>query len=266
MQHPVLSFYNLGIAPKLLNILEQLKFASPTPIQHKAIPVALEGQDIVGVAQTGTGKTLAFGIPMVQRLASEGGRALVIVPTRELALQVGEVMRTILTPFGFQGAILIGGAPIFRQIQALRKHPNVLVATPGRLVDHLERKTVNLKDVRILVLDEADRMFDMGFAPQIKRILHHVPRDRQTMLFSATMPPDIIGLATKQMKLPIHVEIAPQGTAAADVNQELFIVKEESKKSLLRLLLKQYRGSILLFTRTKIKARKITKVDRKSVV
>jgi len=262
MQHPNLSFYNLGIAPKLLNVLESMKFVSPTPIQHKSIPIALEGKDIVGVAQTGTGKTLAFGIPVLQRLTATNGKCLVIVPTRELAVQVGEALRDILQPFGFRGAVIIGGAPMFRQIKNLRRNPRIIIATPGRLVDHMERKTVNLKDVNILVLDEADRMFDMGFAPQVNRILRAVPKDRQTMLFSATMPPQIVNLASQHMKLPVHVEIAPSGTAAELVIQELFIVKEESKKKLLSVLLNQYRGAILLFARTKIKATKITRMIR----
>lgn len=262
LQPPGLSFCHLGIAPKMLTILDRFKFISPTPIQHKAIPVALEGKDIVGIAQTGTGKTLAFGIPMVQRLASSGAHALILVPTRELALQVDQALRPIAHPFGLRSAVLIGGTPIFRQIEALKQHPQILVATPGRLIDHLNQKTVNLKKVHILVLDEADRMFDMGFAPQVGQIFPHLTRERQTMLFSATIPPDVINLAAHQMKLPIHVEIAPSGTAAEDVAQELFIVKEEEKKALLRTLLEKYRGPILIFARTKIRARKLTRTIR----
>lgn len=252
------SFYHLGIAPKLLGTLDRLKFTLPTPIQHQAIPVALEGKDIVGVAQTGTGKTLAFGIPLVQQLSTTRGRALVLAPTRELAIQIDEVLRQILPSFGLSSVVLIGGAPMFRQVKTLQRNPRVIIATPGRLIDHMQQRTVHLKDVHILVLDEADRMFDMGFAPQVERILQSVPKDRQTMLFSATMPDGIVKLATRHMKLPINVEIAPSGTAADRVTQELFIVREESKRALLKALLTQYRGSVLLFTRTKIKARKIT--------
>ena len=256
------SFYHLGIAPKLLDVLERLKFVTPTPIQLKAIPVALEGNDIVGIAQTGTGKTLAFGIPLVQRLSLTNGHALVLVPTRELALQVDEHLRKILHPFGYNSAVLIGGSSMHNQIQAIRKNPKVIIATPGRLIDHLQQKIVSLKDVNILVLDEADRMLDMGFKPQVEQILKSVSKNRQTLLFSATMPTDIMSLATKYMKLPIHMEIAPSGTAAERVIQEVFIVREESKKTLLRLLLNQYRGAVLLFARTKIKARKITHIIR----
>ena len=262
MQQSNLSFYHLGIAPKLLDVLQHMKFVSPTPIQHKAIPVGLDGKDIVAIAQTGTGKTLAFGIPIVQRLSLASGRALVLAPTRELALQVHEVLGQILHPFALRSAVLIGGAPMFGQLQALRKNPRVLIATPGRLIDHMQQKTVNLRDVNILVLDEADRMFDMGFAPQVERVIQGISRERQTMLFSASIPANVVSLAARHMKLPIHVEIAPSGTAAEGVTQELFIVKEESKKSLLHLLLAQYRGSILLFARTRIKAARINRMLR----
>ena len=256
------SFYSLGIAPKLLEILDRMKFTIPTPIQHKAIPIAIEGKDVMGIAQTGTGKTLAFGIPMVQRLAQKPGRGLVLVPTRELALQVGETFHKIGHPFGMRSAILIGGASMYNQIEALRKNPRILIATPGRLIDHLQQRNVRLNDVNILVLDEADRMLDMGFQPQIERILHTVPKERQTMLFSATMPQEIMRIAATYMKLPVSVEIAKSGTVAERVTQELFIVKQEAKRELLGKLLQQYHGSVLLFSRTKIGAYKITKALR----
>ncbi len=262
MQPQNLTFYHLGIAPKMLNVLEHMQFVSPTPIQYKAIPIALENKDLVGIAQTGTGKTLAFGIPIVQRLAAEPGRALILVPTRELAEQVNEALRAILRPFSLTSVVLIGGLPISKQITALRKQPRVLVATPGRLIDHLDRQMVDLRDVIVLVLDEADRMLDMGFAPQVERIINSMYRDRQTMLFSATMPAEITKLASQHMRLPIRVEIAPSGTAAERVSQELYIVEEKRKKTLLQLLLKQYRGSILLFTGTKIKAKRTARMIR----
>ncbi len=254
-----LSFYNLGIAPKMLEVLGKMKFVSPTPIQHKAIPLALEDKDLVGIAQTGTGKTLAFGIPMAQRLSAVGGMGLVLVPTRELAQQVDEALRQVLNPFNMHSAVLIGGASMGLQLKALRRRPHVIVATPGRLIDHIEQRTVNLHLVSILVLDEADRMFDMGFAPQVRQIIRMVPAKRQTLLFSATMPPDIVSLATQHMRLPVHVEVAPSGTAAERVTQELLIVKPEDKKQALRILLDQYRGSVLIFTRTKLGARKVAR-------
>ncbi len=250
------SFYGLGIAPHLLDALERMKFSTPTPIQHKAIPIALEGQDLIGIAQTGTGKTLAFGIPLIQRLAQIKGKGLVLLPTRELAMQAHQHLHRM--DARIKSALIIGGASMYNQIQELRRHPRIIIATPGRLVDHMQKRHVSLHDVHILVLDEADRMLDMGFAPQIKVILRAIPRDRQTMLFSATMPPEIVSLATSHMKLPVHVEIAKSGTAAEKVTHEIFIVKKEAKRTLLGKLLKQYHGTVLIFSRTKHGARKIT--------
>lgn len=253
------SFYGLFIAPKILETLGKLKFTVPTPIQFKTIPVAIEGKDIIGIAQTGTGKTLAFAIPMVQRLAQTSGRGLVLVPTRELALQANESFLKIAAPFGIKTAVIIGGASMHNQIQDLKRKPRVIIATPGRLMDHLQRRYVNLSDVSVLVLDEADRMLDMGFAPQIKEILRHVPKDKQTMLFSATMPAEIVSVANAYMKLPIRVEIAPTGTAAEGIEQEVFIVRKDTKLKLLAKILQQYHGSVLLFSRTKIGAKKIVR-------
>ncbi|MFQ5681016.1 MAG: DEAD/DEAH box helicase [Candidatus Omnitrophota bacterium] len=254
-----ISFYGLGVAPRILDILGRMKFVVPTPIQHKAIPIATEGKDIVGVAQTGTGKTLAFAIPVIQCLSRRNGRALIVVPTRELAIQVNETFRWLAPSFGIKTAVIIGGAPMHLQIRELRKNPRVLVATPGRLVDHMEQRTILLADVRVLVLDEADRMFDMGFLPQIEKILKFIPRNRQTMLFSATIPAEIAKMAIRHMKLPINIEVAPSGTAAERIIQEVFIVRRSSKQRLLTKLLERYRGPVLIFSRTKIGARNITR-------
>src|SRR3989338_2459589 len=251
------AFYGLGIAPAMLEIFERLRFTTPTPIQRQSIPIAIEGKDVVGIAQTGTGKTLAFGIPMLQRLAKTKGRGLVILPTRELALQVDEALRQLGTSLGLRTAVLIGGLSLQPQIRAIRANPHIIIATPGRLIDHLNQKTVRLDHVHILVLDEADRILDMGFAPQIKRILEAAPRDRQTMLFSATMPNEIMKMAATYMKLPIRVEIAPTGTTVERVTQELFIVSKERKIGLLGMLLEKYQGSALVFTRTKYGAKKV---------
>jgi len=258
MNQPNQTFYNLGIAPKILELLDRMKFKTPTPIQFKAIPIAIEGKDIIGVAQTGTGKTLAFGIPMIQRLAQNPARGLVLVPTRELALQVDEALQKIGHALGMRTAVLIGGASMYNQIQALRRNPRVIIATPGRLLDHLGSGRLRLDDVNILVLDEADRMLDMGFAPQIEKIMKYLPREKQTMLFSATIPEKIVRIAAAHMKLPISVEIAPSGTAPQRIIQELFIIKKEEKSQLLCKLLDQYRGSVLLFSRTKRGAARIT--------
>lgn len=258
---PGSGFYGLGIAPQFLEALQHLKFHTPTPIQQKAIPIALEGKDLIGIAQTGTGKTLAFGIPMIQRLAqTTDRRGLVLVPTRELAMQVHHDLLKVAPKN--KSAVLIGGASMYLQIKDLRQHPRILIATPGRLIDHLEQRNVTLNDVNILVLDEADRMLDMGFAPQIQRILRTVPRDRQTMLFSATMPESITRIASSYMKLPVQVEMAKSGTAAEKVTHELFVVSRESKRRLLEKILAEYHGSTLIFSRTKIGARKLARAIR----
>ena len=256
------NFYGLGIAPKILDILERIKFKVPTPIQEKAIPMAIQGKDIIGIAQTGTGKTHSFAIPMVQLLAQKKGVGLVLAPTRELAIQIDEAFQGVAHPFGMKTACLIGGAPMNGQVQSLRKNPRIVIATPGRLLDHMSQWNFLIEEVVMLVIDEADRMLDMGFAPQITKILHFVPKERQTMLFSATMPKEILEIAAKYMKLPVSVEIAPSGTTAELVTQELFIVKKESKSRLLSKLLAQYHGSVLLFSRTKYNARKIAVLIR----
>ncbi len=252
-------FNGLGIAPRLLDSLDRLKFTEPTPVQRRSIPIGIEGKDLIAIAQTGTGKTLAFGIPLIQRLAQMKGKGLVLVPTRELAMQVDESLHDIGRSLGLRSAVLIGGASMFQQHQSLRRKPHVIIATPGRLLDHLEQKTLSLSDITMLVLDEADRMLDMGFAPQIKRILAAVPTKRQTMLFSATMPKAIIDIAHRHMAVPLHVEIARSGTSVATVTQELFFLNSESKTRLLETLLKQYPGPVLVFVRTKHAARRLAR-------
>jgi ATP-dependent RNA helicase RhlE len=257
-------FDDLGIAPKLLDILQKLKFVTPTPIQRQSIPSAIEGKDLMGIAQTGTGKTLAFGIPMIQRLAQSQGKSkgLIILPTRELALQVNETLKKIGGNVGLKTAILIGGESMHKQLKMLSHNPHIIIATPGRLIDHMESGRVKLDTTKILVLDEADRMLDMGFAPQIKKILQRVPKDRQTMLFSATMPDEIVNIAKSYMNLPLRVEVAPAGTAIELVTQEVFFVGKQDKLSLLQKLLADYNGSVLIFSRTKHGAKKIAKITR----
>jgi len=252
-------FYGLGIAPGILDVLAKHKFKQPTPIQVRSIPIGVEGKDLVGIAQTGTGKTLAFGIPMIQRILQTKAMGLVVLPTRELAVQVRDSLQTLGGPLGVKTVVLIGGAPMGRQVAEIRHRPNIVIGTPGRINDHLEQKTLSLSGVRILVLDEADRMLDMGFAPQLKRILAHVPTERQTLLFSATMPPEIMKMARIFMKLPVQIEIAPQGTAATNVTHEVFVVGRNQKMALLSKLLTDYRGSVLVFTRTKFSAKKVAR-------
>ena len=254
---PEHTFNGLGIAPNILDILAKLNFTTPTPIQLRAIPEGVAGKDVIGVAQTGTGKTLAFGIPLLQRLAGSDGRGLILVPTRELALQVDETLAKIARPLGIRTAVFIGGASMGAQIQALRRDPHVIIATPGRLLDHLAQKTIRLGKVEVLVLDEADRMLDMGFWPQVKRIIAEAPRERQTMLFSATLSRDIMLLATQQMKLPLRIEVAPAGTTVEKVSQEFFVVRKEDKSRLLEKILGDYPGSTLVFSRTKHGAKRV---------
>lgn len=256
------NFHGLGIAPTLLEALARLSYVAPTPIQAQAIPVAIEGKDVVGIAQTGTGKTLAFGIPMIQRLAQTKGLGLVVLPTRELALQVDEVLRQVGQSLGLRTAVLIGGAAIGPQMHALARHPHIIVATPGRLIDHLNQKTLRLDTAHIVVLDEADRMLDMGFLPQIQKIFHALPSIRQTMLFCATMPPEIMRLAAARMRLPIRVEIAPGGTPPERITQEIFIIRKDTKNRLLDKLLHQYPGATLIFTRTKHGAKRLVRAVR----
>ncbi|PIZ81628.1 MAG: ATP-dependent RNA helicase RhlE [Parcubacteria group bacterium CG_4_10_14_0_2_um_filter_41_6] len=253
-------FSTLGIAPKLLAILQAKNFITPTPIQHQCIPSALEGKDIVGIAQTGTGKTLAFAVPILQRLAQVKGQALVLVPTRELALQVDDMIRQIGASLGLKSVVIIGGASANMQMRALRNNPHVVIATPGRLIDHLSQNIFSLKNVNMIVLDEADRMLDIGFLPDIKRILEQAPKERQTLLFSATMPQAIAQIALKFMKMPLRIEVAPSGTAAEGVEQEIFIVDKQAKLPLLEKVLAENSGSVLVFARTKYSVKKITRV------
>ena len=256
---PGQGFAGLGISTRLRKAIASLNFTEPTSIQRQAIPIGLEGKDIIAVAQTGTGKTLSFGIPMIQRLLQNDGRGLVIVPTRELALQVDAALRAAGRSQQLRTAVLIGGASMSLQMRDLKQRPRIIMATPGRLIDHLERGSISLADIQILVLDEADRMLDMGFAPQINKILRAVPKERQTMLFSATMPAEIEKLAAKHMIDPVKIEIARSGTAAELIDQELIYVEKRSKIRLLDHLLAKSTGPVLVFTRTKYTAKSLAR-------
>jgi ATP-dependent RNA helicase RhlE len=219
----------------------------------------MEGRDVTGIAQTGTGKTLAFGLPILERLKTEPGIALIIAPTRELALQIDETFQKVGRSLGFRTAVLIGGAPMGKQISQIRSNPNAIIATPGRLKDHLFQRTVSLKNVSIVVLDEADRMLDMGFAPVIREILGQVPAKRQTMLFSATMPKEIEEIAASYMNNPVRVDAPRAGLTADLVSQELYVVRHEDKGDLLAKLLSENTGSVLVFSRTRHGARKVAR-------
>lgn len=252
-------FNELGIATNFLGLLENIGYTSPTPIQHQVIPAALEGKDVIGIAQTGTGKTLAFGIPLIQRLALYKGRGLVLVPTRELALQVDEVFQKVGKPLGLKTAVVIGGASSYVQVNQLKHNPHIVIATPGRLIDHIREKKYTLEKINMVVLDEADRMLDIGFMPQIKQILALIPKEHQTMLFSATMPSEIAGIAARYMSMPLRIEVAPAGTPAEHIEQEVFILRKDEKMQLLDKILAENLGTVLLFSRTKHGAKKITR-------
>ncbi|PLX29007.1 hypothetical protein C0581_00230 [Candidatus Parcubacteria bacterium] len=253
-------FSDLGIGMNLLEILTNKGFEVPTPIQHQIIPGALEGKDVVGIAQTGTGKTLAFGIPMLQRLAKNKGQGLVMVPTRELALQVEKALTQIGSSIGLRTAVVIGGVSQHPQVKALKQNPHVVIATPGRLADLMKQGLYKLDRIKMITLDEADRMLDVGFLPEIRRILKAAPKERQTLLFSATMPRTISSLATEFMKMPLRIEIAPQGTSAKNVKQEVFVIRKNDKMRLLDSLLQKYKeDKILIFSRTKHGSKRIAR-------
>ena len=256
-----LTFHDLPLAPPILKALDRAKFVTPTPIQAQAIPIITSGKDLIGIAQTGTGKTLAFGLPILQHFleSKTAGRALILLPTRELALQVEEALQTLARQFKLRSAVLIGGAPIRQQWAQLRANPDLIVATPGRLIDHLKNGAVDLRSVDTLVLDEADRMLDMGFAPQIDQIVQSVPRERQTLLFSATMPEAIEKMAREYMNNPERVEIEKPGTSAENITQELYVVPQDIKNDLLSQVLYNTTGPVLVFTRTRSRARRVSK-------
>ena len=247
-----------------MKAVDQLHFDNPTPIQIAAIPAGLQGDDIIAIAQTGSGKTLAFGIPMLQRLSKiKRGTGLVLVPTRELAIQVDEAIKAIGRTIHMRSTVIIGGASMSLQRTALQKNPRIIIATPGRLMDHIERRTVSLDNIELRVLDEADRMLDMGFAPDIKKIMKSIPQKHQTMLFSATMPKEIEALAQKMMVSPTRFEIDRSGATPAEVSHELFFITNQDKSRLLAVQLKKRSGPVLVFTRTKRMASRLTlKVNR----
>ncbi len=251
-------FYDLGIVPKLMNGVDRLNFTDPTPVQKEAIPIGISGKDIIAIAQTGSGKTLAFGIPMLQRLSRmKRGIGLVLVPTRELAIQVDESIRTISRSVNIRSTVLIGGASMSLQRNALKKNPRIIIATPGRLMDHLERRTLNLDNVEVFILDEADRMLDMGFVPDIKKIIKSMPDKYQTMLFSATMPGEIEAIAKKLMANPTRIETDRSGATPVEVTHEIFFIKHQAKSRLLAFHVKKCSGPVLVFTRTKRMAKQL---------
>ena len=254
------SFSQLGLSTQTLGALARAGFTQPTPIQAQAIPHALAGKDVVGAAATGTGKTAAFLLPTIERLAGKTGtRALVLAPTRELAVQIAEELQRFGADRGVRGAVVIGGAGITGQAHALRAGPQVVIATPGRLVDHLKQGTARLDAIEVLVLDEADRMLDMGFAPQLAQILKRLPRQRQTLLFSATMGAEVADFTRAHLRDPARVSVVPNGTTAARAEQQVFLAAQGEKLPTLLALLEGDGSSTLVFTRTKRRADKVAK-------
>ena len=266
----LLSFADLGLIPQLLDAVRDAGYSSPTPIQQQAIPLALNGRDLIGLAQTGTGKTAGFTLPIIQRLLDGSGgaapaaahrvRVLILTPTRELCIQVEESFRKYGRHTDLRVLPVFGGVAVEPQTKQLKKGVDVVVATPGRLLDHMERQNVVFDDLEVLVLDEADRMLDMGFAPQLNRIVAEVPRFRQTLLFSATMPPEVEALARKYLRKPIVVQVGRRSSAASTVTHAVYPVPRDRKTELLAELLKEKgMDSVLIFTRTKHGADKVVR-------
>jgi ATP-dependent RNA helicase RhlE len=263
-----MNFSQLGLAAAQLRACESLGYTTPTPIQLKAVPVILTGRDLIGCAETGTGKTAAFLLPIIQKLSERtrpGVRVLVLAPTRELALQIQESYTDLNQVKGNRSVVVIGGANMRTQIADLRRGVTVVIATPGRLLDLKERGAINLSAIEVVVLDEADRMLDMGFLPAIRRVLAMLPAKRQTLLFSATMSSSIESLARSAMIEPKLVEVSPRGRAAEMIEQTAYSVSQENKTALLLDLLERESGQesldrVLVFTRTRRGAERISHI------
>lgn len=258
-----MSFEQLNLDSRCLRVLKGQGITVPTPVQAETIPAALEGRDVVGIAQTGTGKTLAFGLPALTRLATRpmrGTRMLVLVPTRELAVQVHAVLEPHARVLGLRTACIYGGVGMERQAHALRNGATIVVATPGRLLDHVGRRNTNFSRLSILVFDEADRMLDMGFLPDIQRIVAELPKERQTMMFSATFPNAIADMTLNMQRDPVRIQVGAPATPAKDVKQGVYTVLSDRKLGLLSTLLRDEDvTSALVFMRTKHRTDRIAK-------
>jgi ATP-dependent RNA helicase RhlE len=253
-------FRDFPFRESILRDIEAAGYERPTPVQAECIPPALEGRDVIGLAQTGTGKTAAFALPIIQKFAGRQEMcALVLAPTRELAAQIGVMFKQLGHSSGVHAAVVVGGVPIEKDFKALRNWPTVLIATPGRLIDHIRSHTVSLKDIEVLVIDEADRMHDMGFIPQVRRILDALPVERQTLIFTATLPDDVERIVRQNMRSPVRVQVGRRSAPAERAEQKLFQVHEEQKTPLLLEMLREGDGRILVFVRTK---RRVDKLAR----
>ncbi|MFN7139081.1 MAG: DEAD/DEAH box helicase [Limisphaerales bacterium] len=262
-----MSFTNLGLSAPLVQGVKAMGYVDPTPIQLRAIPLILSGRDVIGSAQTGTGKTAAFALPILSKLGEHqpAPRVLILEPTRELAAQVETAIRDFSRFTNLKVAVIFGGVGYGRQIDALKKGVDIIVATPGRLLDHMERGTCRLETIQHLVLDEADRMLDMGFLPDVKRIVQKCPANRQTNLFSATVPPQIETLIKWAMKNPETIEIGARRSPAETVKHVIYPVAERQKTDLLRALLDHVNyDSVIIFCRTKHRADQISHLLRRN--
>jgi ATP-dependent RNA helicase RhlE len=254
-----MSFSELGLSPLLCKSLSAIGYQSPTPVQSASIPLVLTGADLLARAQTGTGKTAGFGLPMLQRLvvgrqrsATPKPRGLVLVPTRELAIQVQQSLSAYGRPLGARITVIVGGASMSEQVKALRRGTDIVVATPGRLIDHLQQRTIDLGAIEIVTLDEADRMLDMGFLPPLRRLLLAVPPTRQTLLFSATMSDGVVDLARQFTRTPQRVDVSPADPVAPTITHRIHAVDTDRKRALLQHLLEQSSpGQALVFCKTK---------------
>jgi ATP-dependent RNA helicase RhlE len=266
------TFSTLGLAETLLKALAEAKYQTPTPIQAQSIPALLQGRDMLGIAQTGTGKTAAFALPMLQRLAEareraqpKAARALVLAPTRELAIQIADSVKVYGRHAGLRHTVIYGGVGENNQIRATANGVDILIATPGRLLDLVNRRFIRLDQVKFLVLDEADRMLDMGFIRDVNKIVAMVPAERQSLLFSATMPNEIAHLAAKILRDPVRVEVTPQKVAVDRIEQTVYHVNAGDKRSLLTKLLGNAAMSrVIVFTRTKHGANKVAETLHKA--
>ena len=260
------SFEELTLPPALRTALAAMKFTTPTPIQAQANPEALNGRDILGTAMSGSGKTAAFCIPMISRMLSNSrGTALIMLPTRELANQVEAVVKQLLGPYGtIKSALLIGGESMPNQQAQLRARPRIIVGTPGRIIDHLQRGSLMLHDTSYLVLDETDRMLDMGFEDQILQILKYLPLQRQTLLFSATLPPQILKLSEKYLKNPVRIEVGETNKAADRIEQKVLHVSADDKYATLLRELKERDGTVIIFVKAKFATEKLADRLKKS--
>jgi len=254
------NFKSLNLEKTLMDSIALINFKTPTPIQAQAIPVALDGKDILGTAQTGTGKTAAFGIPLVNfLLKTKKDTALVMTPTRELATQVMQAMISLIGRGNIRTALLIGGDSMQKQLRQMQRNPRLIVGTPGRINDHLQRRTLKLQNTTFLVLDESDRMLDMGFAPQINQVLETVPEKHQTLLFSATLANNIVRLAERYLRNPVRISVGSTSTPIDKIKQEVLHVKDGDKYNQLIKEIYNRQGSILIFVKTRRNAEKMVK-------